>query len=457
MNQSKIILMNISQESNGELTAIIHINLQENDYIDAVNKQLSDYKKKANMPGFRPGMVPIGMIKKMYGNAVMVDEVNKSLSEALNNYIIENKINVIGNPLPNTEKSANIDFTKQKDFDFYFDIGLSPEFEVVLSKDIVIPNYSIKISDPEIDKAVEDVKVRFGEDENPEVAEEGDSFQGKFVEVDEEGNTIEGGVENEGFLKFDDIKLKTVQKKFIGAKAGDSVNISLLNAIKDESKVASLLNRHEEGDEKLNSDYKFDIAKVVRTHEAEIGEDLYKKVFPSQEIASEEDFRNALAEDLTKHYQRDTDRQFLADTVKELIKVADINLPDEFLRRWLLESNEGKISQEQIDEQYDSYARTFRWQLLEGELAKEHGDSMKVTEEEVRAKVAAYFQTMGSAELTPQIEGIIDQVLSNSEEKQKIFNDIQDEKLIKLFKDNVTAKNEEVTTEKFIEIAQNID
>ena len=449
--------MNISQESTGELTAIIHIELQESDYITAVNKQLSEYKKKANMPGFRPGMVPLGMIKKMYGDSVMVDEVNKTLSEALNNYITENKVNVIGNPLPNAEKSAKIDFKTQKDFDFYFDIGLAPEFEIKLSEDIKVPSYSIKVTDTEIDKAIEDVKVRFGEDKNPEVAEEGDAFQGKFIEVDSDGNVVEGGVNNDGFLKYDDIKLKTIQKKFVGKKANDSITFNLLNAVKDESKVASLLNRHDKGDEKLKSDYKFEIEKIVRTHEAEIGEELYKKVFPTQEIANEDEFRASLSSDLSKHYQRDTDRQFLADTVKELIKIADINLPDEFLKRWLLESNDGKITKEQVDEQYDSYARTFKWQLLEGELLKEHGDAMRVKDEEVRAKVAAYFQTMGSAELTPQIEGIIDQVLSNSEEKQKIYNDIQDEKLIKLFKDNVSAKNKKVTTEKFIEIASKID
>ncbi|MBC8320700.1 MAG: hypothetical protein H8E34_08255 [Bacteroidetes bacterium] len=449
--------MNISQESTGELTAIIHINLRESDYIDAVNKQLADYRKKANIPGFRPGMVPIGMIKKMYGNSAMIDEVNKSLSEALNNYIIENKINVIGNPLPNTEKSTNIDFKNSKDFDFYFDIGLRPEIEIKLSKDITVPNYSINIIDSEIDKAIEDVKIRFGEDENPETAEEGDAFQGKFVEVDHEGNIIDGGVENVGFLKYDDIKLNTIQKQFIGAKAGDSVIFNPLNATKDESKVASLLNRHDEGDQKLKSDYKFEIAKIVRTHIAELGEDLYKKVFPSQEIFSVKEFREALSNDLVKHYQRDTDRQFLADTVKELIKIANINLPDEFLKRWLIESNDGKITQEQIDTQYNSYARTFKWQLLENELLKDHGDAMQVKEEEIREKVATYFKTMGSVELIPQIEGIIDQVLSNSDEKQKIHNDIQDEKLIKLFKENITLKNKKVTTEKFIEIASKTD
>ncbi|MFK5856000.1 MAG: trigger factor [Bacteroidota bacterium] len=449
--------MKISQESVGELTALIHINLQESDYIDAVNKQLASYKKKANMPGFRPGMVPIGMIKKMYGNSVMVEEVNKTLSEALNNYIEENKINIIGNPLPNMEKSSNIDFSKQKDFEFFFDIGIAPEFEIKLSKDIKVTNYTITINDTELDKAVEDVKVRFGEDETPEVAEEGDSFQGKFIEIDADGNTVEGGVTNDGFLKYEDIKLSTIQKKFVGTKIGDSVGFNLLKAIKEESKVASLLNLHDEGDEKLNSDYRFEIAKVVRTHIAEIGEDLFKKVFPTQEIKSEEEFRKALSADMSKHYELDTNRQLLADTVKELIKIANINLPDEFLKRWLLESNEGKITQEQIDEQYDNYARTFRWQLLEAELQKEHGEAMQVKEEEIRGKVAAYFQTMGGAEMNPQIEGIIDQVLSNADEKRKIFNDIQDNKLVELFKENITLKNKKISTEKFIEIAQQTD
>ncbi len=450
--------MNISQESNGDLTAIIHINLLESDYIDAVNKQLTDYRKKANMPGFRPGMVPLGMIKKMYGNSVMVEEVNKALSEALNKYIIENKINVLGNPIPNTEKTTNIDFANQKDFDFFFDIGLAPEIDIKLSKDIKVPSYSIKIDKAELDNAVEDVKNRFGEDETPELSEEGDALQGKLIELDNEGNVVEGGVENDGFLKIDDVKLKTIQKKLIGKKIGDSVDLNLMKAIKDESKVAALINRHEEGDEKLNSDYRLEIAKVVRTHIAELGEELYKKVFPSKEIKTEEEFREALSEDLQNHFQKDTDRQFLGDTIKELLKIADIKLPDEFLKRWLLESNDGKITAEQVATQYDSYARTFRWQLLEGELLKEHKEAMEVKEDEVRAKVAGYFQSMGgAAEMTPQIEGIIDQVLSNGEEKQKIYNDIQDEKLITLFKENVTAKKKSVTKDKFIEIAQKID
>ncbi len=450
--------MNITQESTGDLTAIIQVTLQESDYIEEVNKQLSDYRKKATMPGFRPGKVPMGMIKKMYGNSVIVEEVNKKLSEALNNYIIENKINILGNPIPNAEKTSNIDFANNKEFDFFFDIGLAPELEVKLSKDIKVPLYSIKVTDKELADAIEDIKIRFGEDENPEKLEEGDAVQGKFTQVDEDGNLVEGGISNNGYLKYEDIKLKTIQKKFLNIEAGSTVVFNPMKTIKDESKVSQLLGIQNTEDERLNSDYSLEIEKIVRTHPAEIGEDLYKKVFPGKEIKDEEEFKKALSEDLSNHYQRDTERQFLGDTIKELIKIANVKLPDEFLKKWILESNEGKISEEQLEGQYASYAQTFKWQLLEAELLKDHKDEMEVKDDEVRAKVAGYFQTMGgNADLTPQLEGIIDQVLQNPEERQRIQNDLQDEKLIKLFKEHTSPKKKSVTKDKFIEIASKID
>lgn len=450
--------MNITQESTGDLTAIIKVSLQESDYIDDVNKQLSEYRKKANMPGFRPGKVPMGMIKKMYGNSVMVEEINKKLSESLNNYIIENKINVLGNPIPNTEKTTDIDFANNKEFDFFFDIGLAPEFTIELTKDIKVPLYSIKLNDEQLDEAIEDVKVRFGTDENPEVSEEGDNVQGMLVEVDEEGNALENGVSNNAFIKFEDIKLKTIQKKFTGLKAGDKLVFNPMKAIKDASKVGHLLNITNEEDEIINSDYQLEVEKIVRTVEPELNEEFFKKVFPAKEIKTEKEFRNEISEDITKQLSRDTERQFLGDTIKELIKKAKIELPDEFLKRWLLESNEGKITAEQLEEQYDSYARTFKWQLLESELMKEHREAMEVTDQEIKDKVATYFQSMGgNEEMAAQLESIINHVLSNQEEKQRIQNELQDEKLINLFKEKITAQSKSVTKDKFIEIAQQID
>jgi len=448
--------MNITKEAVNDLNAIIHINLKEEDYIGEVNSQLADYRKKASIPGFRPGKVPMGMVKKMYGKNVMVEAVNKKVSEGLNNFIIENKLNVLGYPLPNSEKTTMIDFDTQKDFDFYFDIGISPEFEFELSDKIKVPYYKIKVTDKEVDKAINDVKLRFGEEEHPENAEITDALQGKFTEVDDKGALVENGVTNDGYIRIEDVKLKVIQNKLIGSKIRDQITINLMKAFKDESKVKSLLNLHDGPDEKLSADYNFEINSVIRVKEAEINEDLFKKVYPNDDVKDEKAFKIKVREDLSTHYSRDTDRQFLADTINELIKVTGLQLPDEFMKRWLLENNQGKMTKEQLDDQYDSYAKTFKWQLIESKLHDQLGDEIKVTENEVRNKVKAYFKTMGGdADSNPQIEAIIDSVLQNQDEKQRIYHDLLDEKFIKAFKDHVKIQEKEVDSEKFFEIASN--
>ncbi|MCB2207508.1 MAG: trigger factor [Bacteroidetes bacterium] len=448
--------MNITKEAVNDLNAIIHINLKEEDYIGEVNSQLADYRKKAAIPGFRPGKVPMGMVKKMYGKSVMVEAVNKKVSEGLNNFIIENKLDVLGYPLPNPEKTTMIDFDTQKDFDFYFDIGISPEFEFELSDKIKVPYYKIKVTAKEVDKAINDIKIRFGEEEHPEKAETTDALQGKFTEVDDKGEAVENGITNDGYIRIEDVKLKTIQNKLIGSKIGDQITMNLMKAFKDESKVKSLLNLHDGPDEKLSADYEFEVTSVIRVKKAEMNEDFFKKVYPNEDIKDEKSFKAKVKEDLSAHYARDTDRQFLADTINEVIKVTNLQLPDEFMKRWLMENNQGKMTKEQLDEQYDSYAKTFKWQLIESKLHNQLGDDIKVTEDEVRNKVKAYFKTMGGdADSNPQIEAIIDSVLQNQEEKQRIYNDLLDEKFIKTFKDHVKIQEKEVDSEKFFEIASN--
>ncbi len=448
--------MNVTQESTADQTALLKLSLSETDYRERVDNQLKDYRKKANMPGFRQGKVPMGIIKKMYGKTVLVEEVNKLVSDGLNNYINENKIDVLGYPLPNEEKSKQINFDTQKEFDFFFDIAIAPEVNIELNEKISVPYYKIKVDDTMIENAVNDVKVRFGEEEYPETVQENSSLQGKLVQVDEEGNAIEGGVENTTFFNIKDIKLKTTIKKFVGKKIEDKVVFNPMNAFKDEHKVQHLLGLGHEENDAANSDYEFTIKIIILVKEAEINEDLFKKVYPNDEITTEEEFMARLVEELGQHYTRDTDRQFLADTINTLIEKADIKLPDDFLKRWLLESNQGKISKEQLDTQYDSYAKTMKWQIIDGKVMAAHTDKLKVDQEELRDKVRAYFTQMGPAgAMGDQIEGIIDSVLSNKEESQRIYNDILDEKYIALFKESIKFKEKEVDSKKFSEIVSN--
>ena len=449
--------MNITHEANGDLQAIIHINLKQEDYIDKVNNTLKDYRKKANMPGFRPGMVPMGMIKKMYGQQVTADEVNKAVSEALNGYIDEQKFNALGYPMPNMEKTKQIDFTKDKELDFFFDIGLAPEFDLELKKDdFEVPYYKIEVTDKEVDNALNDIKVRFGDEDHPEKAEEGDGVQGKFVQVDSEGNVVEGGVTNDGYFRIDDLKLKGVQKKFYGKKVGDKVVFNPDNAFKDESKVKALLGQ-DITEEQMKSDYEFDITDVIRHKEAELNEETFKKVYPNDELKTIEDFKVRVQKDLEEHYAKDSDRQFTGEVIAALIEKSNLDLPDEFLKRWLLDSNQGKITPEQLDVQYDSYAKTFKWQLIEDKLRAQFGDALKVDDEAVRDKVRAYFQVQGKDNSNPQIEQIVDQILSNEEEGRKIYSELMDEKLGNVFKENVKRKEETVTPDKFMELMQKLN
>lgn len=443
--------MNITKEESGNLTALVHINLKEEDYIEKVNQQLKTYRKEAKMPGFRPGMVPMGMIKRMYGKAVLADEVNKSISDALNTYLYDNKINVLGNPLPNEEKTATLDFDKQKEFDFFFDIGMAPEIEVNLEEDIKIPYYKIKVSDEEVENALVDIQKRLGKEEHPEKAALEDTLKGKFVQVDEEGNDVEEGYTKEGSFVISDIALKTIQKKFVDKEKGERVVFNPAKAFKNDGKVKELLGLAD-GDEKLKSDYAFTIEEIIHTIPAELNEEFYKQVYPANDLKTEEDFRNRIREDLAGHYQKDADKQFVSDTIDFLLEKINPELPDDFLKRWLLESNKGKATKEQIDGQYDSYAKTFKWQLIEEKLIKASGDALKVTREDVRNKVKAYFQIPGGGEPNPQMEGIVDQLLSNEEEYNRIFGELMDERYITFFKEKIEKDEKEISTDEFVKI-----
>ncbi|MBN2639655.1 MAG: trigger factor [Bacteroidales bacterium] len=443
--------MNITLEESGKLTAVVHINLKEEDYSGKVNEQLKEYRKKAQMPGFRPGMVPMGMVKKMYGKAVMADEVNKAVSEALNEYLYNEKINVLGNPLPNEEKSTIIDFDQQNEFDFYFDIAIAPEVENPVDDKLKATYYKIKVTEEEIDRAVQDMQKRLGKHEHPETAEETDSLEGTLRQLDDDKNVLAEGYTTEGSLALPDVKLKTVVKEFTGKSKGDKVVFNPKRALKDEALEEALLNL-ENGDEKLGSDYEFEIKDIVRTEEAEVNEELFNQIYPADELKTEEDFRNRIRQELEGHYQKDADKKFVSDLIDSIIEKANIELPDAFLKRWLVENNQGKATMEQIEGQYDSYAQTFKWQLIEAKLIEAYGDALRVTRDDVRNKLKSYFQLPEGVEPSKEMDGLVDQLLSNEQEYQRHFAELMDERYITFFKEKAGKEEKEVTTDEFVKI-----
>lgn len=452
--------MNISRENTGDLTAIIKIQLTEEDYAANVKKSLNDLRKKANIPGFRQGHVPVGMIKKMYGSSVMAEEVNKVLSDSLNKYITEEKLNILGNPIP-SENHEKVDFNTQKEFTFTFDIGLSPEINLELNKDIKVPYSKIEVAGSMVDDYVKDIQERFGEHKHPETIEENSKINAAFTQLNEEGEVLEGGIkaENASF-NMEDIQLKTIVKQLVGKKVGDVLKFDPMRALKDANKVAAMLQVAKPMVEDLKAEFNVEIKEITYIIPAEINEELFKQAYPSAELKSEEDLRNRIKEDAAKQFEGESDKLFMGKAVDTVIQKADLKLPDAFMKRWILEQNESKMTAEQLDVQYDSYSNSLKWQLLQNKIITDH--KIEVSQDDVKAHVrkfisGQYFGGMEQNEaFESQLDSIVDNVLQNQEEVKKIYDQLYDEKILNLFKESLSLNEETLSLDEFIKKASEV-
>jgi len=449
--------MNISRENTGDLTAIIKVQLTEEDYADQVKKSLNELKRKANIPGFRQGHVPFGMVKKMYGSSVMAEEVNKVLSDSLNNYITEEKLNILGNPIP-SENHDKVDFNRDTEFTFTFDIGFSPEINLELNKDIHVPYSRIKVAENMVDDYVKDIQERFGEHEHPETIQEDSKVNAAFTQLNEDGEVLEGGLKaDNASFNMEDIQLKTITKQLLDKKVGDVVKFDPMRAIKDANKVAAMLQVAKPMVEDLKAEFNVEIKEITKIIPAEINEDLFKKAYPSAELKSEEDLRNRIKEDAAKQFEGESDKLFMGKAVDTVIEKADLKLPDDFMKRWILEQNEGKMTAEQLDVQYDSYANSLKWQLLQNKIITDH--NIEVSPDDVKTHVrkfisGQYFGGMEQNEaFESQLDSIVDSVMQNQEEVKKIYDQLYDEKILNLFKESVTLDEETLSLDDFIKKA----
>ena len=371
--------MNISLEKKDDLNGVITITLTPEDYQENVDKQLRGYRKNASLPGFREGKVPMGMIKKMVGTQVLVEEINKVLSDALNKYIIENKLDILGQPLPK-ENDKPIDWNNDKEFTFNYDVAFAPEFKVDINGKTNFDKYVVKIDEKLIDRFVEDAARRYGKLEDAEKAVEEDMLFGKFEELDENGNQIEGGITNESYIVISEVTDKKLQKKLIGAKKGDEIIIDDITAIsKNHNDVAGALGITHEQLHNVKNKFKFTVENVKHLVPHELNQELFDKIYGEGQVKSVEEFRNRIKEELEKGLQTDIDKKLYADIQNKLIEKLSLPLPDEFLKRWIVATNEKPISKEDLEREYPAYAKNLQWQLIENKIIKDN--DLKVTHE----------------------------------------------------------------------------
>lgn len=448
--------MNITKEKVDDLNAVLKVKLEQADYQDKVDKILKDYRKKANIPGFRKGHVPMSLIKKQYGTGVLVDEINKILSESLHKYITEEKLDILGNPLPKLDEQENIDWKNQTDFEFNYEVGLAPQFDLALNK-FKFDYYKIKVTEKDIDKYVNDVAKRYGKMTNPEVAAEDDMLYGKFEELDGSGNVLEGGITHNSVLIIKSVTDKKLQKTLISAKAGDTFDLDPKTVSEHESDQAAAIGVNVSDLKNIISKFRFTTEKINRVIPAEVNKDLFDKVYGPDVVKDEKEFRAKIADELNRGLSVDADRKLKSDIQDEIIKKLKLDLPNEFLKRWIKASNEKPITDEQLENEYDDYAKGLKWQLIENKIIKDN--NIKVTPEEVLEHTKGLLKQqmagmgMPGGDDDEQLTETANRVLQNEEEARNIYMMMYDNKLMTLYKNTFKLKEKEVTYDDFIKLA----
>lgn len=435
--------MNITRENIDALNAVVKVDITKEDYESKVNKILKDYRKTANIPGFRKGHVPMGMVKKQYGQAVLVDEVNKLLQENLNKYLVEEKLDLLGNPLPKMKD----DFTwDAEDYSFEFEIGLAPELAVDLNTKKPVTQYNIVVDDKILDKQTKYIRTQYGKLKSKEEAAEEDSITGVFKNEEKE-------IEKETSFSLDEIKGKRNLNKFVGAKVGDVLELKTKNLFKEEHTLAHALGVSHEDAEGLEIEVNFEIKEINEQELAEMNQEFFDKIFGKDEVTSEEEFRKKLKEDIEKQFDQQSDQQLLNDMTDQLMEETSFALPSEFLTKWIRLNGENELTEEEAKEEYERSEKGLRFQLIENQVLQSNDvkieleDIMTAAKDRIKIQMAQFGQMNPTDE---ELDSIAKRILSNEQEARNFSEQVKNEKLIALYKEKANLEVKEITYDDFI-------
>lgn len=446
--------MNITKKDIDALNAELSITLAPQDYEERVNDAIKKVQKQAAMPGFRAGKVPVGLIKKQYGKSILVDEINKILNDSLYNYINDNKIEILGNPMPKADSA--VDFDNKTEWTFDYELGLSPQFDLKLDNSQSFTYNTVKVDDELVEKYLKDVKRNYGKPSNPEVAEGKDVLYIDIVELDADGSIKPGGVFKSTSIGIDRLKNEAAKAKLTGVKKEDKIVINA-NELYDSAVDKSIsLGIDKELAETFDANLQITVKNIARMEDAELNQELFDKLYGAGNVNSEEEFREKIKGELGMMFAQDTDRKFVETVEKTLVDKLGIRLPDEFLKRWLMAVNEKPLTKEQLEAEYPAYARSMQWKLIENKIIKDH--HITVTPEEakeeagrfIRSQYARYGQTPDEAEVAK----IADSILSKQDEAQKIYEGLYSQKVLNLLKTNCKLDTKEVSYNEFFGISE---
>jgi trigger factor len=435
--------MNITKEQIDDLNAVVKVAISKEDYQDKVEKILKDYRKQANIPGFRKGQVPMGLIKKQYGKAVLVDEVNKLIQDNLNKYLTEEKLDVLGNPLP--KQQDNFDWDKDE-FDFEFELGLAPDFEASLKTKKSITHYKIVADKKMVDEQVERIQKQYGKLMNKAEIGKKDEITGTFKNEAEE-------IDNKSTLEIDKIKNKKAVDALLGKKVGDVVTLKTKGLFKEDYLLSGILGINREKVDKLAIEVSFTIEEINEREPAELNQELFDKVFGKDAVSSVKELKDKIKEDSEKQFEQQSDQKLLNDVTERLIDTTKFDLPSGFLKKWIQMTGEKPLSEEEANDEYEKSEKGLRYQLIEGKLIKENNIEIQFDELKEFAKGFIKSQMAQYGQMNPQeeeLEAIAGRIMSNQEEVKRLSEQLMSQKLLTLYKEKANLKVKEVTYENFV-------
>lgn len=442
--------MNVTVKNTGDLSAVLSVEIKAEDYQAKVEKQISDYKKKANIPGFRPGHVPSSLIKKQYGKGILIEEVNHILQHAVEDHLKSEDLEILGNPMPVAQ--GDIDWDSQTEFEFNFELGLAPKFDLVIDGKIKVPYFKISADKDMIAKYATDYAKRFGKMSYPESIEDDSLIKAMFTELDGKGNVVDGGIVESANFSMDNVNLKKNIALLSGKKKEDVIELDVKKAFNKEFNVAAFLKTTEETLSAANGNFSLTIEEVSKLEPAEMNQELFDKVFGEGTIADEAAFLAKIKEDAENMFIGESERKFYDDLRGVVLKKTKFDLPDEFLKKWMQTSGEKPISEEEVEKEYPNMKDGLKWQLIENKVVRDN--KIEISREELKdftkGMIARQMAQYGQLPESMDIDSIAENVMQNQEEVQRMTDQLFTEKIVRFFKENVKLAEKEVSFDDFL-------
>ncbi len=448
--------MNITQEKIDNLNSIVKVSIKPEDYRERVEKAIKTQAKKAKIPGFRPGMVPPAHIKKMYGKSILVDEINTLLNDTVNNYINENKIEVLGQPLPKVDEEKEFNWDYNDEFEFNYELGLAPEFAIDFSSKDKLTYYEVKIDAETLASRMTNLRKSYGKMTNPDVSAENDVLYAELKQLSTDGSVFEEGIANTASIRLDLIKDNKIKKPLIGLKKDEVVEFDIQKAFdNDVHQVSRLLNISEEDAKDLKSKFQLTVKNVNRLEEADLDQEFFDKIYGADEVTTEEEFKVRVTKELEDMMVQNADQKLQNDILKFALEKVNFKLPDEFLKRWLKATNQN-LTQQELEKGYDDFARNLKWTLIENKIIKENNIEIKYEDifQTAKKRLDAQFRMYSPQPIAEeQLAQYAVQFLQDKENANRIFEEVKAHKVFEYLKTVVTLDKKEIGYNKFIELS----